>query len=212
MRIRSDERHTQVGVRVAIVDPLPIFRHGAAVALAAAGHLVQTPVDVARWAADPSGGVLVLTVLSEADWTELIRLSAGRPAVKVLALLENATAEPGVRAVKSGAISVLSRHVTTDVLCHSVDAVAGGHATLPAAVVTALAAEAKKHDTTVPVSPARIAWLRALASGVTVSQLAAQVGYSERAMYRLLQSLYRDLGVGGRVEALILAQKRGWLR
>jgi DNA-binding NarL/FixJ family response regulator len=200
-----------VGVRVAIVDPLPIFRHGATAALTAAGHLVQTPVDVALWAADPIGGVVVLTVLSEADWTELTELSASGPAVKVLALLEDAAVETGLRAVKLGAVSVLSRHITTEFLCHSVDTVAGGHALLPSTVMTALATEAREHDTTAPITPARIAWLRALASGITVSQLASRTGYSERAMYRLLRSLYRDLGVGGRVEALILAQHRGWL-
>jgi len=30
-------------------------------------------------------------------------------------------------------------------------------------------------------------------------------------MFRLLRSLYRDLGVGGRVEALMRARDEGWL-
>lgn len=155
---------------------------------------------------------MVLTVLSEADWSELARLSTSLPTVKVLALLEDTAVGPGLRAVKAGAVSVLSRHVTSEALCQSVAAVAGGEATLPVAVVSALAAEANTHDKTVPVSPARIAWLRSLAAGATVSRLAGQAGYSERAMYRLLRALYRDLGVDSRVEALILAHDQGWLR
>lgn len=201
-----------MGVRVAVVDPLPVFRHGAAAALSAAGHLVQTSADVAGLVAAPSGGIVVLTVLTEADWTGLMTLQASQPQVKVLVLLEEAAAAPGVRAVKSGAVSVLPRRVTPEVLCRCVDAVVDGIATLPTEVVAALASEAGEHDTVVSVSPTKVGWLRALASGTTVTQLAAQAGYSERAMYRLLRSLYQDLGVSSRVEALILAHGRGWLR
>jgi DNA-binding NarL/FixJ family response regulator len=59
--------------------------------------------------------------------------------------------------------------------------------------------------------PDRIRWLGQLASGVTVAQLADQVGYSERAMFRLLKDLYRDIGVHSRVEALMLARDKGWI-
>lgn len=204
--------HTRVGVRVAIVDPLPVFQHGAVAALTAAGHMVQTPADVVSWAATSSDGIVVLTVLTEPDWTRLKTLRAAQPQVKVLVLLEDTTTAPGVRAVKSGAVSVLPRRVTPEALCRCVDAAIDGTATLPTDVVTTLAAEVSEHDTVVPVSPAKVGWLRALASGTTVSQLAAQAGYSERAMYRLLRALYQDLGVSNRVEALILAHGRGWLR
>ena len=52
---------------------------------------------------------------------------------------------------------------------------------------------------------------RELAGGVTVAQLAAQVGYSERMMFRLLRELYDRLHVRGRTDALMLARERGWL-
>ncbi len=201
-----------MGVRVAIMDPLPIFRQGAVAALSAAGHQVDTPADIVRWADDPAGGIVVLTVVSEDDWLELTRLGADRSPVKVLALLEDSAVAVGMRAVRAGAISLLPRHATPKVLCGSVDAIIDGRAVLPVEVVTSLAAESRGRDVPVPVSPRRIAWLRELASGLTVAQLADQVGYSERAMYRLLRSLYRDLGVASRVEALVQAQERGWLR
>ncbi|MET8202403.1 DNA-binding response regulator [Micromonospora taraxaci] len=204
--------HTRVGVRVAIVDPLPVFRHGAVAALTAAGHVVQTPTDVVGWATASSEGIVVLTVLAENDWIGLTTLRAAQPQVKLVILLEDTAVAASVRAVKSGAVSVLPRRATPEALCRCIDAVVDGIAMLPTDVVTTLAAEAREHGTVVPVSLAKIGWLRALASGTTVSQLAVHAGYSERAMYRLLRDLYQDLGVGNRVEALILAHGRGWLR
>lgn len=63
-----------------------------------------------------------------------------------------------------------------------------------------------------PLSAEQVAWLRQLASGATVAQLAERAGYSERAMYRLLQALYRELGVRSRNQAIMQAQQKGWLR
>jgi DNA-binding NarL/FixJ family response regulator len=60
-------------------------------------------------------------------------------------------------------------------------------------------------------SPREIDWLHQLAGGLTVGQLAARVGYSERMMFRLLRELYDRLQVKGRTEALMLARQRGWL-
>lgn len=61
------------------------------------------------------------------------------------------------------------------------------------------------------LSAERLSWLRALAAGSTVARLADEAGYSERAMFRLLSALYRDMGVDGRVQALMRARDEGWL-
>jgi DNA-binding CsgD family transcriptional regulator len=61
------------------------------------------------------------------------------------------------------------------------------------------------------ISDREIEWLRTLAAGSTVARLAEGVGYSERAMFRLLRDLYQRLGVKSRTEALMLAQQQGWL-
>jgi DNA-binding CsgD family transcriptional regulator len=50
-----------------------------------------------------------------------------------------------------------------------------------------------------------------LATGMTVAQLAAKAGYSERAMFRLLRSLYVRMGAKNRTEALIRAYEHGWI-
>ena len=203
-----------MAVQVAVVDPLPLFRDGAAAALTAVGHVVQTPDDVVAWASQVRGAVVLLTVQAEADWAVLARLGETRSAVNALVvLLGEESASAGVRAVRAGARSVLARQVSAEVLRRTVSATIDGQAVLPAAVADLLAS-----GTGVDAGPARalsaerLSWLRELAAGSTVARLASQAGYSERAMFRLLRSLYRDMGVGGRIEALMRAQERGWLR
>jgi DNA-binding NarL/FixJ family response regulator len=202
-----------VAVQVAVVDPLPLFRDGAVAALTEAGHVVQTPGDVVAWVGQVRGAVVLLTVQAEADWNVLARLGGtGTAANSLVVLLGEESVEAGVRAVRAGARSVLARQVSAGVLRRTVSATIDGQAVLPAAVAAMLASG----DTVGPgadraLTAERVPWLRALAAGGTVAQLASQEGYSERAMFRLLRSLYRDMGVGGRVEALMRAQERGWL-
>ncbi len=202
-----------MAVQVAIVDPLPLFRDGAVAALAAAGHAVQTPIDLVAWVRQVRGAVVVLTVRAEADWAVLAEVGeVGSAANSLVVLLEDDSIAAGVRAVRAGARSVLARQVSADVLRRTVSAAIDGQAILPARVMAALAAGVGIDAGSAPVlSAERLSWLRALAAGNTVAQLADQAGYSERAMFRLLRSLYRDMGVGGRVEALMRARGEGWL-
>jgi DNA-binding CsgD family transcriptional regulator len=41
--------------------------------------------------------------------------------------------------------------------------------------------------------------------------VAERMGYSERAMYRLLRGLYERMGVKTRTEAVLKASRSGWL-
>jgi DNA-binding NarL/FixJ family response regulator len=202
-----------VAAQVAVVDPLPLFRDGAVAALAAAGHAVQTPADVVAWIRQAHRAVVVLTVRAEADWEVLTEAAgAGSTAASLVVLLDEDSTAAGLRAVRAGARSVLARQVSAEVLRRTVSAVIDGQAVFPALVVAALVAGVGIDAGSGRVlSAERLGWLRALAAGSTVAQLADQAGYSERAMFRLLRSLYRDMGVGGRVEALMRARDEGWL-
>lgn len=202
-----------MAVQVAVVDPLPLFRDGAVAALTADGYVVQTPGDVVAWAGQVRGAVVLLTVQAEADWGVLARLGETGSAVNPLVvLLGEESAAAGVRAVRAGARSVLDRQVSAEVLRRTVSATIDGQAVLPAAVAAMLVSgSGTDADPARVLSAEKLSWLRALAAGSTVAQLARQAGYSERAMFRLLRSLYRDMGVGGRVQALMSAQEQGWL-
>ena len=200
-------------VQVAVVDPLPLFRDGAVAALTAAGHAVQTPGDVVAWARQARGAIVLLTVQAKADWDVLVTLGrTGSAANALVVLLGEESTVAGVRAVRAGARSVLARQVSAEVLSRTVSATIDGQAVLPAEVAAMLASRyVADVGQARALSAERLSWLRTLATGSTVAQLASQAGYSERAMFRLLRSLYRDIGVGGRVEALMWAQEQGWL-
>ena len=202
-----------MAVQIAVVDPLPLFRDGAVAALAAAGHAVQTPTNPVAWIRQAREAVVVLTVQAETDWTVLAEAAAiETTAASLVVLLEEMSPAAGVRAVRAGAHSVLTRQVSAEALRRTVSAVLDGQAVLPALVVSALVAGVGVDNSSARVPSAeRLSWLRGLAAGTTVAQLADQAGYSERAMFRLLRSLYRDMGVGGRVEALMRARDLGWL-
>ncbi len=202
-----------MAARVAIVDPLPMFRHGVAAVLSAAGHTVEMPADVLAWVRRTPDTIVLVTLESEPDWVMLARLCDRQSIGVVIALVTEDSTASGVRAMRAGARSVVGRHVTVDVLRRTVDAVVDGQAVMPASVAAVLATEVLQETAASPdLSPDQLSWLRRLAAGSTVAQLANEVGYSERAMFRLLKSMYQQMGVPNRVQAIVRAQEQGWLR
>lgn len=197
-------------VDVAVVDPLPLFCAGVAAALAAA-HVVEQPLDVLTWLHGRPTAVLIISLGSESDWSLLGAISSNYCNVAVVALTVDTNSAAGVRAVRAGACSVLRRAVRPELLRQAVDAAADGISLLPADVLRAMSGGETpgRQPKSRLVSEEQISWLRALASGSTVTDLAARSGYSERAMYRLLRDLYDQFGVRGRTEALMRAQSAG---
>jgi DNA-binding NarL/FixJ family response regulator len=118
-----------------------------------------------------------------------------------------------VRALKSGAVAAISRDASPAALCAVLDAAADGKSVIPTDALRALtrpegeaAASADR-----PPSADELSWLRQLARGDTVADVAGRSGYSERMMFRLLRDLYARLGKRNRTAALIHAQEQGWL-
>jgi DNA-binding NarL/FixJ family response regulator len=112
--------------------------------------------------------------------------------------------------VRAGARSVVGRHVTAATLLRTVAATIEGQTVLPAGVAAALA-HGVSADGEAALTTEKLSWLQALASGTTVADLARRAGYSERAMFRLLRALYREMGVNSRLEALMRAREGGWM-
>jgi DNA-binding NarL/FixJ family response regulator len=189
-----------------------MFRKGVVAVLSAAGYAADDPEDVVMWADQPSTAVVVLTLGADQGWQLLSQLQE-QSGTAVVALVDDVDAVTAARALRAGARSVLSRQVTAAVLCRTIEAILDGHAVLPLEAAAVLAAGEGTGDRgeAMPSEEQRT-WLRRLASGTTVARLAGDAGYSERAMYRLLQTLYEQMGVDGRMQAIIHAQTRGWLR
>lgn len=62
-----------------------------------------------------------------------------------------------------------------------------------------------------PLTDCEVEWVARLAQGVRVIDLANDVGYCERAMYRNLRLIWTKLGVSSREEGITLAVREGWV-
>ena len=198
-------------VHVAVLDPLPVFRRGVVAALSSLGHVVEEPEDAVAWSRERPGGIVLLTLGSAEDLSRLTALCRLRPRPLVVALPSDDVFSLGARAVRAGARAVLARAAAVPALQRAVSATLDGEAVMPADVADLLLAEQEvRAPRRSPPSAYEVNWLRRLAAGWTVARLASDAGYSERAMYRLLRALYRQIGVRTRLEAIILAHEEGW--
>jgi DNA-binding NarL/FixJ family response regulator len=197
-------------IRAAVVDPLPLYRYGVAAGLEAAGWRVDLPDDLWAWITEGPGQVVLLGVCGTADWQLLADLRAAGPEIRLLAMIDEPDVPAYLRAIRAGASGVVERACSPATLQASFRAVANGQAILPAEVVQVLAAAHRTVDEPDPSEEER-GWLRQLAAGTTVAELATSAGYSERMMFRRLRALYSRLSVSNRTEALIHAHRSGWL-
>lgn len=66
-------------------------------------------------------------------------------------------------------------------------------------------------QTRCPLNDEQLDWLRQMASGKRVLDVAVATGQSERSLYRNLRVVWADLGVRGRAEGLALAARNSWI-
>lgn len=199
-----------MSVRIAVSDPLPVFRRGIMAILD--GYDVEEPDDLMAWAEGGQPSAILLTLGTPGDWSLLSRLHESAPDAVVIALLSEPTEEAYLSALRNGASGALPRDAPPESVRDVLRAATRGTSLLPVEVVRALAARAESRShASGPPAAHEIEWLRRLAQGVTVGRLADQVGYSERAMFRQLNELYTKLHVKNRTEALMYGRERGWL-
>jgi NarL family two-component system response regulator YdfI len=198
-------------VHVAVLDRLPMFRRGVAASLSSVKYLVEEPENAEAWLHEHPGAVVLLTLHSAADLDRLAALCRLRPRPLVVALPSADDSSLGVRAMRAGARSVVAREATGSALRRAVSATVDGETVMPAEVAGLLVAgRGGRGPRGSAPSAEQIDWLRRLSDGWTVTRLALETGYSERAMYRLLRAFYQKIGVSTRLEAIMLAHDNGW--
>jgi DNA-binding NarL/FixJ family response regulator len=200
-----------VSVRIAVWDPLPIYRRGIMTALAGAGLSSEEPSDLLEWSSEQQHRVAFVTVQSKQELALLTRLKGSWPDLILIAVLAEENVEMHIKAVEAGATAAVGRTATPEDVLEVFNAAVRGVSMLPAEAVRALAAPKAAHDQAKQLTPREIEWLRALSQGKTVAQLAENVGYSERAMYRLLRDMYHRMHAANRTEAVLKASRAGWL-
>jgi DNA-binding NarL/FixJ family response regulator len=199
-------------IRIAVVDPLPVYRRGIVAALGDAGLIAESPDDPLEWSRQEAQQIVFLTLQSQADWQLMTRLRHAHANPVVVAVLTDTSVSSYLKALSGGAATAVPRNAPPQRLRQVFEEAVRGMSLLPIGVVRALARTGTVSEQVegAPSNRERN-WLQELASGTTVTQLAEQSGYSERSMYRLLQDLYRRIGVRTRTEALIRAYEQGWL-
>ena len=199
------------GVQVALIALGPVYSHGLGSGLTAAGlrcTVLRTAAELAHLLVS---GARVVAVLPQGRQRRAARAAGpAGPAGR------GAHADAGVRprlrrgaAGRGGATGAFVHDAELGHVVRTVQCAGLGLTLLPVAVARALNRPSVSGS---PELGARdLEYLRTLANGATVAGLARRYGYSEREMYRLLSSVYRQLGAQNRTEALLLAQRFGLL-
>ncbi|WP_433296192.1 hypothetical protein ACQP2F_37785 [Actinoplanes sp. CA-030573] len=211
VNVETVDDYQSMVLRVAVVDPLPFFRLGVMAAVADAGYAAEETDDVVAWAAVPEARIALLTVKEQDDWATLDAVCRGSGGNPVIALLDQPSLAAHVRALAAGAVAALPRDAAPDLLREVFAAAAGGKSLLPTEVLRALLRAGPDGGAGAGPTADELSWLRQLARGASVAEVAGRSGYSERMMFRLLRDLYGRLGTRNRTEALIHAKEQGWL-
>lgn len=199
-----------VVVPVVILDPAPTFRRGLAHSLTTAGFCSEEPSDLCGWAVGPERRAILVTVRASSGWGPLLALAKFIGKVIVIALLIDPTCDAYREAIRIGADGAADWHAEPELIADVVLAAYNGQLLIPLAAARSLIHDHGPSGNN-SISPEEREWLGLIAGGMPVYQLADKAGYSERAIYRRLASLYKRIGVAGRTEAIVYASQRGLL-
>jgi DNA-binding NarL/FixJ family response regulator len=190
--------------------------------LRAAGFASEEADDLQQWVADRHDVAAALVTLSAPQDCETLRsLRAVRPDCVLVALLQDSGVTAYLEALRAGASAAVPWEAEPELIVKVLRVALEGYSLLPLPVTRALvtATMAAAMTATGPsfrevpaLTNQDLKRLQLLAEGGTVVDLARQVGYSEREMFRLLHDLYHRMGVDNRSEALVKAAQWGLLQ
>lgn len=197
---------TPASRKAAVIDSVPLARRGIA---SVATELSFDACEFSAIESLPQGcnfAILIVSLRSESDWDAMTAADICAT-VCTIALVPTLTPAAVMRALASAVRSIVGLSAEPAFLADSIHAAQRGKVVLDIDIVRQLV-DAEQAPS---FSQQQLQWIRALASGTTVAQLASDSSYSEREMYRHLARIYRGLGASNRVEAVLHAYKAGLL-
>jgi DNA-binding NarL/FixJ family response regulator len=198
-------------VPLAVIDRDALFRRPLCVGLREVGFAAVERSDLLEWAR--CGGERIAVVASHADVSVEVLTEACAVNSELILIMIADDTHVGlvIDALRGGATAVVNPVATFDELTQVLSAALDRKTLMPSHVIRAISRRAQP-TLECRVSEREVDWIRALASGHTVTSIAAQAGYSEREMYRLLHRAYLRLGAHNRSEALVRATAYGLIR
>ena len=154
---------------------------------------------------------MLIGIRVDADIELLGELISDNPSIAVVALLDPLSPERFCSCLEAGACGCVSLDWSGERILMALEAGLNGLALLPVSMARVLVGRNVRQSKPQTLTSVQQIWLRRLASGMTIQELARQVGFSERETYRRLRQIYSAMGVRGRTEALILASSSGLL-
>ncbi len=201
-------------IRVMTVDDHPTYAHGLKTLLSAlADDIVVVGVatsgaEALDLIAQKCPDVVLMDVrMPQLDGIEVARkVHQLFPDVKVVMLTVSEDARDVHAAITSGLHGYLSKDVDPDQLIAAIRAVHSGEI-----VLAPFAASVSFSDsgTVAPLSDAEVHLLRLLSQGHDYVGVARELAVSESTVKRMVHEVQRKLGAENRIQALVIAAKRG---
>lgn len=170
----------------------------------------RKPAEARRWLTDAPGRVGVLTLESAADLSLVVDLRHEAPAARLVVLLRDSDEASQLRAVQAGASGIASWQVGRDELLGLVHAAAESRIVVPLVVARRLAGPERAAGP-MEFTSEDVACLRMFAAGMPMAEVARMLGVSESDAHARARSLYRHMGAQSRLQALVMAERLGFL-
>ena len=169
---------------------------------------MEAPSDLVGWVRTRARSIVVITLAGGPDWLLLSDIAGIGGDAFIVALLPEQDGVLGSQAVRAGAHSC-SDGMRRQTGCRGSSKLGRRAGSASINVVRELDCDVERSS---PPTDPTTALVATHARGRRHSYPLAELeGYSERAMYRMLQRLYAQIEVKTRTEALIRAQMLGWL-
>lgn len=199
-------------VHVSVAGGSPTWRRGVKAILEDAGFLVEDFGSLDEWSPGIGGRAVVVRGDSESAAESLRAHLDDHPHIPVVVMVEGFSVASFSGWIRAGACAVVDELRDVESLSSTVEFALDGKSAVPLPTLRSMAeAVPSAEELADRLSDEEVSWLRAMAEGRTVMELAEIYGYSERAMFRMLRKLYVRLGVPNRTGALMWASRVGLL-